>query len=183
MKTLKITLLFAAMAVIIGLISFKVIDVTWFSQAQAKQSAKKVKKAAPKKGYSMEHPLKVFEAEKMKYKSIGGLTEDKAFWSLWGTGKIEDTYTFPKTAQYIIRIRAYGAPAGGVKPDMEISIDGKGIETVHVKKTTDDYFINTAQPKGKHKLSVAFTNDATIGKEDRDLNIDKIFIYYANEDQ
>jgi hypothetical protein len=120
--------------------------------------------------------IKEFDAENMKTKTIGGLLEDNEHWNLYSNGKVEDSVTLPADATYIFIIRGYGDPAGGEKPNAELQINGEGLDSVQLDKQVSDKMIRASLKKGTYRVAVAFTNDGNVGKEDRNLYVDKLII-------
>ncbi len=77
-----------------------------------------------------------------------------------------------------LTVRARGSLAGGVGPLMEVRLNGQSIAQVSVPNTAyDDYTFNlpAALPPDS-KLDLVFSNDATMGAEDRNLFIDSITV-------
>jgi endoglucanase len=100
-----------------------------------------------------------------------------AAWNLWSNGYVESPLTFPSATTYTFIIRAKGSVAGGVWPNMELRIDGVTKATAVVNATTfTNYTSPLALSAGVHTIAVVFTNDATIGGEDRNLYVAKVNI-------
>ena len=86
--------------------------------------------------------------------------------------------TAPYTSQHEVDVVARGRVAGGVWPIMEVSIDGTLVLTQSVSTTTwTAYKIRRALSGGSHTLRIRFTNDAIIGSEDRNLELDVASLY------
>jgi hypothetical protein len=94
---------------------------------------------------------------------------------------------FPKSGDYILRVRASADQAGPDLAKMGIKLDNKEIKTVEVKgKNRSDYDIYQKElriPKGKHRFAAAFLNDYYKPddpdpklKGDRNLHIDYLEI-------
>lgn len=98
-------------------------------------------------------------------------------WNLWSNGYIASPLTFPSTGTYTFVIQSKGSVAGGVWPDMEFRVDGvvKGTAVVN-SATFTNYTFSISVTAGTHTIAVAFTNDATVGTEDRNLYLAKINI-------
>ncbi|HUT36371.1 MAG TPA: endo-1,4-beta-xylanase [Planctomycetota bacterium] len=115
------------------------------------------------------------EAEQASVRTEGGATP--AGWNLWSNGTVGERLRFEKAGTYEIIVRAYGTPAKGVWPRMELVLDGQAKQAVTVdKREFADYGFKLDVPAGLHTLGVAFTNDAVAGNEDRNLYLDKIEI-------
>lgn len=74
-------------------------------------------------------------------------------------------------------IHARGTLVAGVGPTMEIWVDGTKIQTFAVNSTTVTAYTVTA-PLGMYakSIDIAFTNDAYLGREDRNLYVEKIIV-------
>lgn len=70
-----------------------------------------------------------------------------------------------------------GSPAAGVWPDMAFLVDGQAVKTITVGGTQRaDYRFDVDLAGGIHEIAAAFLNDAVIGKEDRNLYLDRFTI-------
>lgn len=137
----------------------------------------------------------VLEAEDMPTKTVGGETEYG--WNLWSTGNIETTVTFPQTGIYQFDLFARQQKGGIYPAKAAILVDGKVIAYIPVTSTEWNKYSssNSAYRKGlgnpwnikagKHRVSIAFINDfcekpsgdGTCAAGDRNLLVDKLFIY------
>jgi len=89
------------------------------------------------------------------------------------TGEVE----FPETATFVLGLVASGTPCGGVYPVAQVTIDGNPFGTVSVEgREPGIHTVFGAIEKGRHKVSVAFVNDASSPTEDRNLLVDKLLI-------
>jgi hypothetical protein len=90
------------------------------------------------------------------------------------TGEVE----FPATGSYIIGVVARGTPCSGVYPIASITVNGQRFGSVAV--ADDQWRTYTAfgpMTQGRHKVSVAFVNDASDPpREDRNLWVDKVLL-------
>ncbi|MDF3836846.1 carbohydrate-binding domain-containing protein [Cupriavidus basilensis] len=80
------------------------------------------------------------------------------------------TLTSPQAVP--VTFQAKGTVAGGVWPAVEVWVDGVKAGSVTVNSTDfATYTVNVANivPVGPHRISLVYTNDATIGTEDRNL--------------
>lgn len=99
-------------------------------------------------------------------------------WNLWSNGYIETTMNAPYTSQHEVHVAARGRVAGGVWPIMEVSIDGTVVLTQSVSSTSwTTYKIRRTLSGGSHTLRIRFTNDAVVGSEDRNLELDVASLY------
>ena len=100
-----------------------------------------------------------------------------ACWNLWSNGNVASPLTFPSSGTYTFIVQAKGSVAGGVWPAMEFRIDSvkQHSDTVNSDLPVNDTF-SLAVAAGTHTLAVAFTNDTTIGSEDRNLYVIKVNI-------
>jgi len=89
------------------------------------------------------------------------------------TGEIE----FPETGTYILGLVASGTPCGGVYPIANVSIDGEALGTVYVEgRELRTHTVFGTIEKGRHTVAIAFTNDANIPPEDRNLVVDRLLV-------
>ncbi|MBM4032238.1 MAG: hypothetical protein FJ291_10675, partial [Planctomycetes bacterium] len=91
------------------------------------------------------------------------------------TGEVE----FPEDGLYVFGIVGRGTPCHGDYPIASVAVDGRPVGAVSVdspQTCTRTTFGEVA--KGRHKVSVAFTNDASdpAKGEDRNLYVDKLLI-------
>jgi len=98
-------------------------------------------------------------------------------WNLYSNGRLGDYVRVARGGAYEIVVRARGSPAMGVWPRMQLLVDARPLESVTVDQGqfTDYRFAVELRP-GLHAIMVAFTNDAVIGGEDRNLYLDRIEI-------
>jgi len=93
-------------------------------------------------------------------------------------GAASDDIDFPASGTYVLGLVASGTPCDGVYPLAAIAIDGKPLGVVSVDG--QDWRTHTLfgrVEKGRHKVSVAFTNDASNPpNEDRNLLVDKLLV-------
>lgn len=93
-------------------------------------------------------------------------------------GTASTTVTVPAFSSVVVRARGdqfLGAPT------MVVSVDGKVVATTQVTATSwTDYTIPVSGLAGKHTISVAYTNDLSLGIfGDRNLYIDKLTVVAA----
>lgn len=93
-------------------------------------------------------------------------------------GTASTTITVPDFASVVVRAR--GDQFAGA-PTMVVSVDGKVVATTQVTSTAwTDYTIPVTGLAGKHTISVAYTNDLSLGIfGDRNLYIDKLTVVAA----
>lgn len=102
-----------------------------------------------------------------------------SLYNLYANGTLSTTapYPFPAQGQYRFTVAARGNLAGGVGPTMELRAGGEVLTTFTNIGTTLQTFTFTAdRPAGPAIVAVAFTNDAVIGTEDRNLLVDYLNI-------
>jgi hypothetical protein len=117
----------------------------------------------------------VINAEKATIKTEGGPIPSG--WNLWSNGELGDNIRITTPGAYQIIIRAWGSVAGGVWPEMALLVDGEPVKTVSVNSTNHtDYSFTVNLPTGIHEIAAAFLNDAVIGKEDRNLYLERFTI-------
>ena len=98
-------------------------------------------------------------------------------WNIWGNGQVGQSVRVAAAGRYQIMVRASGRPAGGVWPEMALLVDGRAVETVTVGRSERaDYRFDVELAAGIHEIAAAYLNDAIVGKEDRDLNLDRLTI-------
>ena len=98
-------------------------------------------------------------------------------WNIWGNGRVGESVRVAAAGKYQVIVRAWGAPAVGVWPEMALLVDGRAVKTVTVGRSERaDYRFDVDLAAGIHEIAVAFLNDAVIGKEDRNLYLDRFAI-------
>ncbi len=98
-------------------------------------------------------------------------------WNIWGNGRVGQSVRVAATGRYQIMIRAWGRPAAGIWPEMALLVDSRATGTITVGRSERaDYRFNVDLAAGIHEIAVVFLNDAIIGKEDRDLYLDRLTI-------
>ena len=118
----------------------------------------------------------VIDAEKTATKTEGGVIA-KGGWNLWSNGEISQPVRITVAGNYQVVVRAWGSPAGGVWSEMAFKVDGDAIKTVSVNSTNRaDYRFTVNLSVGTHEIAAAFLNDAMIGKEDRNLYLERLTI-------
>ena len=99
-------------------------------------------------------------------------------WNLWSNGYIETTMNVPYASQHELHVVARGRVAGGVWPNMEVSVDGQVVLSAPVTTTTwQTYRVRRVVNGGARTLRIRFTNDAIVGNEDRNLEVDVASLY------
>lgn len=85
----------------------------------------------------------------------------------------------------IVQIYAYGQPAVGVDPIMQLRIRGKVVGTWSVPAgnggARPSFVYRTLEPITQKDIQVAFTNDYYANGQDRNLRIDRVTVKYANQ--
>ena len=119
----------------------------------------------------------VFEADKAAIKTEGGPNAGAGCWNLWSNGRVGQIIRFTSAGKFQVVVRAWGSVAGGVWPEMALLVDGLSIRTVSVTGTNHaDYRFEVELKPGIHEVAAAFLNDALIGKEDRNLYLERFTI-------
>jgi GH35 family endo-1,4-beta-xylanase len=112
-------------------------------------------------------------AESAHIKTIGAAMPGG--WNLHSEGDVGDYVRADRAGTVPVIVRAYGSPCKGVWPNMQIMVDGEPGSSVTVdSKDWAEYTLKAAIPAGVHTVTVAFTNDAVEGSEDRNLYLQKI---------
>ena len=127
--------------------------------------------------------LAQFGGDKFEPNKNAGYTEDGARF-LSSTAEVGVDYQFPAAGEYILRARACAQQAGPEAPKMPLKLDGRELKTFEVKAVEGapaTYEQKLVVPKGKHRVSVGFTNDfydetLPVGKRDRNLIVESIEI-------
>ena len=79
--------------------------------------------------------------------------------------------------QLPVVFRAWGSPAAGVWPEMALLVDGRAVKTVTVGGAQRaNYRFDVELAAGIHEIAAAYLNDAVIGKEDRNLYLERFTI-------
>jgi len=118
----------------------------------------------------------VIEADKALIHTEGAAHTAGA-WNLWSNGRLGQPVHIATAGKYKITIRAWGSPAGGGWPEMALLIDGKQLRQLTVNRAEPaDYRFDADLTAGPHEIAAAFLNDALIGKEDRNLYLQRITI-------
>ena len=114
-----------------------------------------------------------FEAESITH-SVGGAQDSG--WDIWSNGNISTNVSFAGGST-TITVVAKGTSAGGVWPNMVVSVNGAQIGSATVNTASyANYPFTFNAAAGVQSVSVAFTNDALIGSEDRNLIVDKFSV-------
>ncbi|MBM4081618.1 MAG: hypothetical protein FJ278_18080, partial [Planctomycetes bacterium] len=123
-----------------------------------------------------ERAAKAYEAEQMEV--TGQITKKEADHVVLATvGEVACDIDFPATGNYLFGIRAGGTPCEGVFPIAALRVDGKLLGSVSLsQKEWETYALSAKVTQGKHRVSVAFTNDASRPPEDRNLYLDKLLV-------
>ncbi|MCY2986674.1 MAG: endo-1,4-beta-xylanase [Planctomycetota bacterium] len=118
----------------------------------------------------------VVDAEKAAIHTEGG-PHAGGGWNLWSDGRVGQPLRFATAGTYGIVVRAWGSSAGGVWPEMALLVDGKAVKTVTVGRAERaDYRFDVHLAAGAHEIAAGFLNDALIGKEDRNLYLERLTI-------
>ncbi|MFP4056708.1 MAG: endo-1,4-beta-xylanase [Candidatus Brocadiia bacterium] len=115
------------------------------------------------------------EAERAPVATAGQKMPDG--WNLHSNGRLGAPLRLARAGRYRVVVRARGSPCRGKWPTMVLLVDGRprGRTTV-ASAEFRDYTFQTELPEGLCALTVAFTNDAVAGGEDRNLYLDRIVV-------
>lgn len=88
-------------------------------------------------------------------------------------GTVVAPLQFARAGHYQFRIRASGTPAEGQLPNLALSINGKRVGDVTLRRPTWHTLVLEADvPAGEHEIGIALTNDLYRPPEDRNLVIE-----------
>ena len=115
-------------------------------------------------------------AEKAAVRTEGGPNSGGG-WNLWSNGRVGQPLRFATGGNYGILVRAWGSSAAGIWPEMALLVDGRAVKTVTVGGVQRaNYRFEVNLIAGIHEIAAAFLNDAIIGKEDRNLYLERFTI-------
>jgi len=118
----------------------------------------------------------VIQADKASIRTEGA-AHPGGGWNLWSNGRVGQPVRIAGTGTCEVVIRAWGSPAGGVWPEMTLLVDGRPAKTVTVDRgDPTDYRFEVKLAAGVHEIAAAFSNDAVIGREDRNLYLASLTI-------
>jgi hypothetical protein len=119
------------------------------------------------------------QATAMSTKTTG--EREGSVWNVWSNGYVANAVTFSTDGTYPMTVTAYGSPAAGVWPHMEIRVDQVAVASFTVNSATPrTYRVNAKMVAGRHQIAVAFTNDLWIqGVEDRNLYVQSVAVAAA----
>lgn len=118
----------------------------------------------------------VIEAASAPIRTEGGPAAGGA-WNLWSNGQVGAPVRIAAPGTYSVRVIAWGSPAGGVWPEMALVVNGDSRKTATVgARDRAEYAFDVELPAGIHEIAVAFINDAVIGREDRNLYLERVTI-------
>ncbi len=108
--------------------------------------------------------------------TTGAANGDGTF-NLWSNGTVSSSVNFPKAANYLLDVTAFGSVDRGVWPIMQILVDGIVVQSFNVNSTSlSHYQINSQISSGNHVVAIGFTNDAYDAPEDRNLYVGTLAI-------
>jgi len=118
----------------------------------------------------------VIDAEKAAVRTEGGPLPGGG-WNLWSNGRVGQPLRIISPGTYQVSVRAWGSPAASVWPKMALMVDSRTVKTVTVDKADRaDYEFLVELTAGLHEIAAAFLNDAVVGKEDRNLYLERITV-------
>ena len=122
-----------------------------------------------------------FAAAKMECTAQGSLM-GRAGRSLATEGEVATNFSFPETADYLLRVKAYGEQAGTEPARVEFRLDGLPIKVLDVTAVAADpqfYEVRTHIAAGDRRVSAAFINDYYNPNDPNPDNRDRnLIIYY-----
>lgn len=122
------------------------------------------------------------EVEDFSTKTTGAATPDSSasnllYWNLWTNGHVLNSFTTGLSGTHDIQIVARPDPAVGVYPHMRVWVDSTLVHEGYLTGSGWQTLTVSADfGAGSHTLKIEFTNDATIGTDDRNLHLDKVTI-------
>ncbi|HVM46002.1 MAG TPA: PKD domain-containing protein, partial [Candidatus Thermoplasmatota archaeon] len=125
-----------------------------------------------------------FEGEAMT-PTKGGRESDAsasggAVWNIWSNGELRQRVS-SEGGTYRATVVARGSPAGGVDARMELRVDGSAVAAWSVPRgQLREYAADIRLPAGEATIAVAFTNDAIVNGEDRNLYVDLLRVAIPN---
>jgi beta-galactosidase len=121
------------------------------------------------------------EAEKMECR--GGYVvvppgERKVLFA--SSGQIDGSIDIAEPGMHLLKLTASGTVCQGVYPIAEIRVGGMAVATINIDTDKEKtYMVTAAFKAGPNPISIAFTNDAQVGKEDRNLTVDVLEVSHA----
>jgi hypothetical protein len=116
-----------------------------------------------------------FEATSLDGTAPGGPI-DNGMRQLAREGDVHLLFPFPREAEYVVRVRAYGEQAGPEPARMAVSIDGQEIKRFDVTAESDApqiYETRVALTAGKKKVAAAYLNNYVNQKDPNPKNRDR----------
>ncbi len=103
------------------------------------------------------------------------------FFGLYAAAAVpEALFSLPKEGSYSLTFRAWGTPAQGEFPRVDLIVDDVLHNPVIVSDAHDTYLVELGPlAAGQHTLQVVFTNDAVINGQDRNLMFDRVQVLEA----
>ncbi|SDL32266.1 cellulase family glycosylhydrolase [Pseudomonas indica] len=107
-------------------------------------------------------------------KSTGGAGAEDS-WNIWSDGYIEQSFAFSNPSS--LSVMARGEVAGGVWPAMTVSVGGTQVASFTVNSSEwKSYNFDVTGKTGSQAVRVAFTNDAIVNGEDRNLLVKSVSV-------
>ncbi|MFN3167758.1 MAG: DUF1592 domain-containing protein [Phycisphaeraceae bacterium] len=100
--------------------------------------------------------------------------------AIWANGDVFGEFDFPRDGEYEITVNAYGSMAQRVGPRFTVMVGDKAAGTFEITAGERDppqavKAVATVEA-GKRKVTVRFTNDAVIDREDRNLFVKSVTV-------
>jgi aryl-phospho-beta-D-glucosidase BglC (GH1 family) len=107
-------------------------------------------------------------------KSTGGAGAEDS-WNIWSDGYIEQSFALSNPSS--LSVMARGEVAGGVWPTMTVSVGGTQVASFTVNSSEwKSYNLDVTGKTGSQAVRVAFTNDAIVNGEDRNLLVKSVSV-------
>ncbi len=111
------------------------------------------------------------EAESMEV-AAGDVRIGKDGVYMWTAAAVHKGLDFPRSGEYSIMVRGRGTPAGGVYPQIRVSIDGRPRGSITTEgENWGTYSLSTQVDEGTHDVALAFVNDAYEPERGEDRNV------------
>ena len=102
--------------------------------------------------------------------------------SLACNGYVETPIQVAAAGRYSVELVASGTSAQEVYPLVEVALDGQIVGKIQLTAGSwRSYFLDLDLAEGLHEFRLSFVNDANINGEDRNLLLDKVTFFAADE--
>ena len=116
------------------------------------------------------------EDHRVQAEDVGGTTGKvvDGAWAFMLPGQLDATMALPHEGTYAIQVRAWADQAGAELAKMEVSVDGKAVQTFEVGGSIDApeiYEVEQVFSAGAAGITVAFVNDYHVPEQNLDRNL------------